>query len=125
MCSDPDAVGGGVSTEKTPSRPTRCAAARSKRYVPSDSQRSPHFASSPSSLGLSGMSGMRGELLSDMGGTVCTYQMWWLRPTLPVRVRAGGCVCGRGAITCNQMVVEHELSDAEVDRIFRALADGT
>ena len=28
-------------------------------------------------------------------------------------------------VTCNQMVVRLELSDAEVDRIFRALADTT
>ena len=28
-------------------------------------------------------------------------------------------------ITCNQMVVETQLSDAEIDRIFQALADAT
>lgn len=31
----------------------------------------------------------------------------------------------RGALTYNQMVVHNELSDADVDRIFRALADST
>jgi hypothetical protein len=31
MWSDPDAVGGGVSTEKTPARPLAFAASRSKR----------------------------------------------------------------------------------------------
>ena len=39
---------------KTESRPPSSAAARSNRWVPSRSQASPHFASSPSRAGLSG-----------------------------------------------------------------------
>ena len=35
------------------------------------------------------------------------------------------CAGRHPAVTYNQMVVETELSDAEVDRIFRALADAT
>ena len=50
MCSEPEAVGGGVSIEKTSAR----SAVSSKWYVPSDSHRAPHVASSPSSDGFSG-----------------------------------------------------------------------
>src|SRR4051794_20888621 len=51
MWMDPDTVGGGVSIENTSGR----SAERSKRYVPSDSQRCAHPASMPSSVGLSGI----------------------------------------------------------------------
>lgn len=60
-----------------------------------------------------------------MGGTVCTCQMWWVRPSLTVRIWEGDCARGAVALTYNQMVARAELSDAEVDRIFRALADQT
>lgn len=60
-----------------------------------------------------------------MGGTVCTCQMWWVRPSLTVRIWEGGCARGAVALIYNQMVAQAELSDAEVDRIFRALADQT
>src|SRR4051812_8481764 len=54
MCRLPLTVGGGVSIEKTSSR----VLLRSKRNVPSASQRLAHFCSSPSRLGLSGADGM-------------------------------------------------------------------
>jgi DNA-binding transcriptional ArsR family regulator len=37
----------------------------------------------------------------------------------------GSCAEEYHDVTCNQMVVQKELSDDEVDRIFRALADST
>src|SRR6266540_7101858 len=49
-CSEPLTVGGGVSIEYTSAR----GRVRSKRYTPVSSQRAIHFASSPSSAGLSG-----------------------------------------------------------------------
>src|SRR3954468_8724952 len=73
MCSEPEAVGGGVSIEYTPSRPAVSAASRSNRKVPSACQRSPHLASRPSSAGLSGTFwALMAVLRFDMYGTVST-----------------------------------------------------
>lgn len=35
------------------------------------------------------------------------------------------CAFARPLVSCNQMVARQELSDAEIDRIFRAMADAT
>src|SRR5882672_1727712 len=62
--SEPLTVGGGVSIEYTRSR----SAVRSKRYVPSVSQRAFHFASSPSRAGFSGTV-MDGDIYAANPGT--------------------------------------------------------